>query len=99
MTFVTATFNGGPYLYPKCLHDHHLKSLIMFRRSLLLLVIAMIASISAVAHEGHGLLPGHEPGHYLFSLEHNIPVMLVVALFVLFLANRMWVMKKKNEIE
>lgn len=59
----------------------------------------MITSMSALAHEGHGVLHGHEPGHYLFSQEHALPVILVTALVVLFLAGRAWNVNRKNEIE
>lgn len=71
----------------------------MLRRSSLFVIISMITSMSAMAHEGHGVFHGHEPGHYLFSQEHALPVILVTAVLVLFLANRIWVLKKKNEIE
>ena len=70
----------------------------MLRKSSLLVIISVIASLSALAHEGHGLFHGHEPGHYLFSQEHALPVALVTALLIIFLANRIWVLKKKNPI-
>ena len=68
----------------------------MLRRSSLLVIISVITSLPVLAHEGHGILHGHEPGHYLFSPEHALPVSLVTALLIFLLANRIWVLKKKN---
>lgn len=67
----------------------------MFRKSSLLVTLVLTAAISAFGHEGHGVLHGHEPGHYLFSAEHAIPLMLAVALIAFLVGRKVWLTQKK----
>lgn len=63
----------------------------MNRKTLTLLTLfTALLPFVAQAHEGHGVGHGQELGHYLLSSEHAVPVAMVVALTVVFLAIRSW---------
>jgi hypothetical protein len=66
----------------------------LFRRASALSGLLLL-TLSTYAHEGHGVLHGHEPGHYLFSPEHGVPLLLVVFLIALFVGLRFWRAQKK----
>ena len=53
----------------------------MFRRVLLLAIPA--------------LLHGHEPGHYLFSAEHAIPLLLAAGAVIVLIGRKVWLAQRK----
>ena len=67
----------------------------MFRKSITFVLILIGSLVSAFGHEGHGILHGHEPGHYLLSPQHAIPILLGIVLVVLMVRRKAWSGNKK----
>lgn len=68
----------------------------MYQKSLLSMLLLATTYAVVFAHEGHGILQGHEPGHYLFSPEHGALLFAAVALIVVLITRKAWQMEKNK---
>lgn len=62
----------------------------MFRKVLLLAPALLSLPLISQAHDGHGFFHGNELAHYLSSPGHAIPLLLVVAAFIVLITYRRW---------
>lgn len=61
---------------------HIIKHTFLMKTKKTLLLFALTLSvIGVIAHDGHGVVPGSQPGHYITSPVHLVPILALVVLF------------------